>query len=167
MTDESQPTEQTETTCSPESDRMTRLRETVNEALTRSLNHCSDRHVELCFPQLKRDVPNELTDAIQQMRQFLQDKMTEQFDTIVKNRDLARKLNELDTAIEEAKERQRTGAPVPQIPIQSSTDLLALRTVPVMKQELTRLETSITETQEENDQLLKDYQEKRERIQHT
>ncbi|RKP24790.1 Nnf1-domain-containing protein [Syncephalis pseudoplumigaleata] len=156
MTDENPFVEQTDATIQLEGDRMSRLRDTVKEALTRALNNCR---------QLKRNVPNELTEAIQKMRDYMHDKMTEQFDHMVKQRDLVRKLNELDTAIEEAKERQRTGAPSPQIPFQSSTDLLALRTVPVMKQELQRLETSIAQTQEENDQLLGDYQEKRERIQ--
>ncbi|KAI9594349.1 hypothetical protein BDF19DRAFT_466543 [Syncephalis fuscata] len=164
MTEENPFSETTDATIQLEGDRMSRLREAVYTALTRALKNCSDQHVEKCFPQLKRDVPQELTEATQRLRQHLEQKMMEEFDKIVKNRDLVHKLNELDTVIDEAKERESTGAPHPQLPIHSSTDMLAIRTAPVMKQELNRLEAIVTTTQSENDIILNEYKEKRKKM---
>ncbi|KAM0284998.1 hypothetical protein ACHAQH_001687 [Verticillium albo-atrum] len=86
--------------------RAARFIKMYDEALRRTLARVKYDNFAACFPTVAAHAPNALRNVQKQMVDYLEDRCNKDFEAILEERDLVRKLNELEALVAEA-DRQR------------------------------------------------------------
>ncbi|OZJ06940.1 hypothetical protein BZG36_00110 [Bifiguratus adelaidae] len=145
----------------PEGPRAKKLRQILAKSVDMTLQNVSYDKLAQCFPQLHRDAPESLKAAHEQVNLFLMSTIEEEFETIIRTRELMGRLNELDRLIEEAKAGSaRNGAYNPD----KVTPEASVRSqmVPLKRMELQRLRNELFRTEAENKDLMKEVKQRKE-----
>ncbi|KAI8578876.1 hypothetical protein K450DRAFT_244921 [Umbelopsis ramanniana AG] len=119
----------------------------------------------ICFSELDEQQHEALVMAHQQVCEYLEKSIREDFHSILVERQLIEKLNELDKLVEEAKrnntaEARRSGAGVVVEPEQA----LRARSVPLKQAEIERLRKQHAELQGQNQDLMKSIVNQRDQL---
>lgn len=89
--------------------RASRLQQIFSEALTRTLRANSYANFSACFPTPASRVPHSLESVWRQLNAKLEESARAEFDDVVRERDVVRRLNELDRLVGEARLRKENG----------------------------------------------------------
>ncbi|RUO96999.1 Nnf1-domain-containing protein [Jimgerdemannia flammicorona] len=158
--------QQSEMAVEPEGPRATKLRQTFEKSLSKTIKNISYEKLAQSFPHIANDSPESLQSAHQQVTTFLQQSVQEEFQNLLETKNLIRKLNELDMLIDAARKNKqaRLGKLV-----RNSADItpdiaIRARTVPIKQQEFQRLQDELARVRQENKTLMSELVAKKTRL---
>ncbi|KAI9286222.1 Nnf1-domain-containing protein [Umbelopsis sp. AD052] len=146
--------------------RATKLNMLFEKYVERIIQSVSYAKFAICFSELDEQQHEALVMAHQQVCEYLEKSIREDFHSIVAERQLVEKLNELDKLVEEAKrssntvEAKRSGAGIVIEPEQA----LRARSIPLKQAELERLRKQHAELQGQNQHLMKSIVNQRDQL---
>ncbi|RUS35106.1 hypothetical protein BC938DRAFT_475841 [Jimgerdemannia flammicorona] len=185
--------QQSEMAVEPEGPRATKLRQTFEKSLSKTIKNISYEKLAQSFPHIANDSPESLQSAHQQVTTFLQQSVQvpiqshlthdmplhqhpEEFQNLLETKNLIRKLNELDMLIDAARKnkqarlgklvRNRISAHFSATHSADITPDIAIRarTVPIKQQEFQRLQDELARVRQENKTLMSELVAKKTRL---
>ncbi|KAI9706152.1 MAG: hypothetical protein M1820_004913 [Bogoriella megaspora] len=154
----------TQTTPGP---RATALQKIFSDALTHTLSACSYANFAACFPTPARYAAESLEGLWRDFTERLRGVCEDEFDAILKQRNVVPALNELDRLVGEAKRRkERTGdGEVPVAPHTLPPDtLVQAHLTPFLTSAKEDMEKKLEETQNRNVELMREIEGQRREI---
>ncbi|KAG0240550.1 hypothetical protein BGW41_006945 [Actinomortierella wolfii] len=136
----------------PDGPRMTRLRGILAKSLQETLKVCNTKAIQECFPQLAQQKPQDLLEAHAKVCEFLQVEVNNEFEQIIKERNVAYKLNALDRLVAEAKSQGRTAGSTALLDLTPEAAVRA-RVVPAKEAEVQRLKEELERVRLDNRRL--------------
>ncbi|KAF9431872.1 hypothetical protein BGZ76_011586 [Entomortierella beljakovae] len=133
----------------PEGPRMTRLRGILDKSLNETLKACNFNAICECFPALAASKPNDLQDAHEKVCQFLNVEVNNEFEQIIRERNVIHKLNGLDRLIADARDKGNTAGTRTILDLSPEVAVRA-RTVPTKEAEIERLKAELERVQLDN-----------------
>ncbi|KAG4302499.1 hypothetical protein PCK1_001226 [Pneumocystis canis] len=135
--------------CSKKGLRAQRLEDLLGKSLSQTIKACSYKQIAKCFPTLAKNSPEVLKNVHEQVISFLQSSCEREFSSILKERDVIPRLNELDNLIVNAKSRQERGDPSTILPtllspehiVNSYLYPLKMKELSVLKNQLENIQT--------------------------
>ncbi|CCJ29158.1 unnamed protein product [Pneumocystis jirovecii] len=147
--------------------RAQRLEDLLAKSLSQTIKACSYEQVAKCFPALAKNSPEVLRNAHKQVISFLQSSCEREFMSILKERDVVSRLNELDNLITNAKLRQESGEPPSILPtLLSPEHVVNSYLYPLKMKELSVLKEQLKNTQAKNTDSYKKVALQRDEIAH-
>ncbi|ROT38531.1 Nnf1-domain-containing protein [Sodiomyces alkalinus F11] len=148
--------------------RATRFIEMYHGALRRTLSRVSYDNFATCFPTIATYAPNALRNVQNQMVDYLEDRCIKEFEAILEERDVIRKLNELETLNAEAEARRHEAPadapePIPPHTLPPET-ILRAHLHPYLAHHHARLSAALANTKLENEALFAGIQAQRAEI---
>lgn len=126
--------------------RMRHLRRVLDHAVKFSVKAFSLPNLNKSFPSLAREAHEPLKAAQQQIVEYMQATLLNEFERIVENRELCRKLNEIDEMVTETKGDPPFVRPSPE-------SAVLARVIPVKRAHLAKIRHQLKEYEIENTQL--------------
>ncbi|KAF9972009.1 hypothetical protein BGZ73_004935 [Actinomortierella ambigua] len=136
----------------PDGPRMTRLRGILAKSLQETLKVSNAKAIQECFPHLAQEKPQDLLEAHAKVCEFLQVEVTSEFEEIIKERNVAYKLNALDRLVTEAKNQGRTAGSTALLDLTPEAAVRA-RVVPAKEAEVQRLKEELERVRLDNRRL--------------
>ncbi|KAG0021239.1 Zinc finger C3H1 domain-containing protein [Entomortierella chlamydospora] len=133
----------------PEGPRMTRLRGILDKSLKETLKACNYAAICECFPALAAANPRDLREAHEKVCQFLNIEVNNEFEQIIKERNVIFKLNGLDRLIADARGKGNTAGSRTILDLSPEVAVRA-RTVPTKEAEIERLKAELERVQLDN-----------------
>ncbi|KAF8976700.1 hypothetical protein BGZ46_008048 [Entomortierella lignicola] len=133
----------------PEGPRMTRLRGILDKSLSETLKACNYDAVCESFPALAANKPKDLRDAHEKVCQFLKIEVNNEFEQIIRERNVIFKMNGLDRLIAEARSKGNTAGSRTILDLSPEVAVRA-RTVPTKEAEIERLKSELERVQLDN-----------------
>ncbi|KAF2034359.1 Nnf1-domain-containing protein [Setomelanomma holmii] len=134
-----------------------------NQASKATLDKCSSKNFEACFPTAVEYSPEVLDNLRRQIVDQLDRTWKTNFEDIMERRNVVKLLNSLDQCIEDAKLRKKraelsaNGAPV-ETPVPphtlSPSEIHLAHLMPFLEQQATDMNTKLSQTQQSNTELL-------------
>ncbi|KAL2753349.1 hypothetical protein ACRALDRAFT_1058173 [Sodiomyces alcalophilus JCM 7366] len=148
--------------------RATRFIEMYHGALNRTLSRVNYDNFATCFPTIATYAPNALRNVQKQMVDYLEDRCIKEFEAILEERDVIRKLNELEALNAEAEARRREAPadapePIPPHTLPPET-ILDAHLHPHLARHHARLSAALANTKLENEALFADIKAQRAEI---
>ncbi|KAG5440540.1 hypothetical protein PCK2_000365 [Pneumocystis canis] len=130
--------------CSKKGLRAQRLHDLLEKSLSQTIKACSYKQIAKCFPTLAKNSPDVLKNVHEQVISFLQSSCEREFSSILKERDVVPRLNELDNLIVNAKSRQERGDPSTILPtLLSPEHIVSSHLYPLKMKELSVLKNQL------------------------
>ncbi|KAG5518197.1 hypothetical protein PMAC_003383 [Pneumocystis sp. 'macacae'] len=137
--------------CQKKGLRAQRLQDLLEKSLSQTIKACSYEQIAKCFPVLAKNSPEILRNAHEQVISFLQSSCEREFLSILKERDVVSRLNELDNLIMSAKLRQERGESPTVLPtLLSPEHVVSSYLYPLKMKELSMLKEQLKNTQAKN-----------------
>jgi hypothetical protein len=149
-----------------------KLRLALNKALQASMSACTKEKIASAFPSITRDHPNALDTSRDQIVEFLSSNCKEEFETVLKQRNLDEKLVALDSLKEQKKEFEQVLFCLSCSTFQrmlyrfEPTKVVKAHILQEKKQELLQLEMYLEQFESENLKLQSQVQDKTQEMSH-
>ncbi|ORY74585.1 Nnf1-domain-containing protein [Protomyces lactucae-debilis] len=134
--------------------RATKLQEILDTTVSATLRACSYDKLASCFPTLAQNDAPSLEHAQQQVYDFLQTTMAQEFGKILAEREAVQRLDELDLLIKQARERKERGEARTEHMDLPPEVILQAHLIPVKRRELEGMRLALDQLQAENGQAL-------------
>ncbi|PGH18960.1 hypothetical protein AJ80_04287 [Polytolypa hystricis UAMH7299] len=147
--------------------RASRLQQIFSEALLRTLRVNSYANFSSCFPTPAQHVPHSLESVWRQLNAKLEESARAEFDDVLRERDVVRRLNELDRLIGEARLRRENGEVGESVPLHTlgANELYEAHLNPYLTQAQSSLDGKLDDVQKENTRLSETIELQRQEIQ--
>ncbi|EFE44076.1 hypothetical protein TRV_01150 [Trichophyton verrucosum HKI 0517] len=147
--------------------RASRLQQVFSQALLHTIRTNSYANFSACFPTPAKHVPRSLESVWRQLNAKLEESARAEFDDILHERGVVRRLNELDRLVGEAKLRRENGEGANSAPAHTLTakELYQAHLAPILAKAQSSLETQTEEVQKKNTELASRIESQRQEIQ--
>ncbi|KAK1986836.1 Nnf1-domain-containing protein [Colletotrichum cereale] len=148
--------------------RATRFTQLYDLALQRTLQKVSYDNFASCFPTIAVHAPNTLRNVQKQMVDYLEERCNKDFQSILVDRDVIRKLNDFENLVSDAERRRKESGDSAEEPIPphllSPDEVLAAHLAPRLASQQSHLNARLQNTQASNESLFATIQSQRAEI---
>ncbi|EFQ24984.1 hypothetical protein CGRA01v4_06731 [Colletotrichum graminicola] len=148
--------------------RATRFTQLYDLALQRTLQKVSYDNFASCFPTIAVHAPNTLRNVQKQMVDYLEERCNKDFQSILVDRDVIRKLNDFENLVSDAERRRQESGDSAEEPIPphllSPDEVLAAHLAPRLVSQQSHLNARLQNTQASNESLFATIQSQRAEI---
>ncbi|KAK2009812.1 Nnf1-domain-containing protein [Colletotrichum eremochloae] len=148
--------------------RATRFTQLYDLALQRTLQKVSYDNFASCFPTIAAHAPNTLRNVQKQMVDYLEERCNKDFQSILVDRDVIRKLNDFENLVSDAERRRQESGDSAEEPIPphllSPDEILAAHLAPRLASQQSHLNARLQNTQASNESLFATIQSQRAEI---
>ncbi|OBR13602.1 Mind kinetochore complex component [Colletotrichum higginsianum IMI 349063] len=148
--------------------RATRFTQLYDLALQRTLQKVAYDNFAACFPTIAAHAPNTLRNVQKQMVDYLEERCNKDFQSILDDRDVIRKLNEFENLVSDAERRRQESGLSAEEPIPPHLlppdDVLAAHLAPRLASQQSHLNARLQNTQASNESLFAAIQAQRAEI---
>ncbi|KAK1965383.1 Nnf1-domain-containing protein [Colletotrichum sublineola] len=148
--------------------RATRFTQLYDLALQRTLQKVSYDNFASCFPTIAAHAPNTLRNVQKQMVDYLEERCNKDFQSILVDRDVIRKLNDFENLVSDAERRRQESGDSAEEPIPphllSPDEVLAAHLAPRLASQQSHLNARLQNTQASNESLFATIQSQRAEI---
>ncbi|WYZ40187.1 hypothetical protein EsH8_IV_000528 [Colletotrichum jinshuiense] len=148
--------------------RATRFTQLYDLALQRTLQKVSYDNFSACFPTIAAHAPNTLRNVQKQMADYLEERCNKDFQSILTDRDVIRKLNEFENLVSDAERRRKESGASADEPIPPHLlppeDVLAAHLAPRLASQQSHLNARLQNTQASNESIFTSIQSQRAEI---
>ncbi|KAK2024862.1 Nnf1-domain-containing protein [Colletotrichum zoysiae] len=148
--------------------RATRFTQLYDLALQRTLQKVSYDNFASCFPTIAAHAPNTLRNVQKQMVDYLEERCNKDFQSILVERDVIRKLNDFENLVSDAERRRQESGNSAEEPIPphllSPDEVLAAHLAPRLASQQSHLNARLQNTQASNESLFASIQSQRAEI---
>ncbi|KAL0930886.1 mind kinetochore complex component [Colletotrichum truncatum] len=139
-----------------------------DRALQKTLQKVAYDNFASCFPTIASHAPNTLRNVQKQMVDYLEERCNKDFQTILVERDVVRKLNEFESLVSDAERRRKEGAGDAEEPIPPHLlppeDVMKAHLAPRLASQQSHLNARLQNTQASNESLFASIQSQRAEI---
>ncbi|GKT53834.1 spindle pole protein [Colletotrichum tofieldiae] len=146
--------------------RATRFTQLYDIALQRTLQKVSYDNFASCFPTIAAHAPNTLRNVQNQMVDYLEERCNKDFQSILVDRDVIRKLNDFESLVSDAERRRQESGDSGEEPTTPLTpdEVLAAHLAPRLASQQSHLNARLQNTQASNESLFAAVQSQRAEI---
>ncbi|KAF6830049.1 mind kinetochore complex component [Colletotrichum plurivorum] len=148
--------------------RATRFTQLYDLALQRTLQKVNYDNFASCFPTIAAHAPSKLRNVQKQMADYLEERCNKDFQAILVDRDVIRKLNELESLVSDAERRRRESGEDAEEPIPPHLlppeEVMTAHLAPRLASQQSHLNARLQNTQAANEVLFASIQSQRAEI---